>query len=236
VRQVFAKHAPMGMQRRCTERACALASTLRRRTLATIVIGMLGAICGGCDHSASTASNDGATEPVEAAQAPEYLIGPGDTLKIFVWGAPDLTTEVPVRPDGRISLPLVQDMEAIEKTPTGLAADIQEQLKKYVESPVVTVIVKSFLGPYSEQIRVVGEVARPQAIPYRAHMSVLDLMIEVGGLTQFAAGDRAVLVRGEADHPQQIPVRLDSLLRDGDLSANVKVMPGDVLIIPQSWF
>jgi polysaccharide export outer membrane protein len=172
------------------------------------------------------------------AQTPtgEYLIGPGDTLRIFVWQNPDLSVTVPVRPDGRISMPLIQDLPAAQKTPSQLADEIKDRLATYVKSPVVTVIVTEFVGPYSQQVRVVGEAARPQAIPYRANMSVLDVMIAVGGLTKFAAGDRAMIDRRLPGQEQQIPVHLDSLLRDGDLSANVEMRPGDVLIIPQSWF
>jgi polysaccharide export outer membrane protein len=180
------------------------------------------------------------TSPIrQAAQPPtqsEYLIGPGDTLKIFVWQNPDLSQTVPVRPDGRISLPLIQDMPAAQKTPTQLAADITKGLETYVKAPLVTVIVTDFVGPYSQQVRVVGEATKPQAIPYRENMSVLDVMIVVGGLTPFAAGDRAVIARGPANHEQQIPVRLSALLDDGDLSANVTMMPGDILVIPKSWF
>lgn len=168
--------------------------------------------------------------------ATEYLIGPGDMLRVFVWQNPDLSVTVPVRPDGRISIPLVQDMPAAQRTATQLADEIKTRLETYVRSPVVTVIVTDFVGPYSQQVRVVGEAAKPQAIPYRANMSVLDVMIAVGGLTKFAAGDRAVIDRRLAGQQEQVPVRLDALLRDGDLTANVPMRPGDVLVIPQSWF
>jgi polysaccharide export outer membrane protein len=166
----------------------------------------------------------------------EYLIGPGDTLQVFVWENPDLSTTVPVRPDGRISLPLLQDVEASQKSAAQLAADIKTGLSTYIREPIVTVIVTDFMGPYSQQIRVVGEAAEPKAIPYRTDKSVLDVMIAVGGLTQFAAGNRAVLVRKTEGRDQEIPVKLDDLLKDGDLAANVPVMPGDVLVVPQSWF
>jgi polysaccharide biosynthesis/export protein len=166
----------------------------------------------------------------------EYLIGPGDTLQVFVWENPDLSTTVPVRPDGRISLPLLQDVEASQKSAAHLAADIKTGLSAYIREPIVTVIVTDFMGPYSQQIRVVGEAAEPKAIPYRTDMSVLDVMIAVGGLTQYAAGNRAVLVRKAGGKDQEVPVKLDDLLKDGDLTANVPVMPGDVLVVPQSWF
>jgi len=170
------------------------------------------------------------------AESPDYLIGPGDVLKVFVWQDPELSVTVPVRPDGRISIHLIQDMPAAQKTPTQLAADITKGLGAYVKSPVVTVIVTDFVGPYSQQVRVMGEAVKPKAIPYRENMSVLDVMIDVGGLTPFAAGDRAVIARRADGREEQIPVRLNSLLQDGDVSANVPMRPGDILIIPKSWF
>jgi polysaccharide export outer membrane protein len=165
-----------------------------------------------------------------------YIIGPGDNLQVFVWHNADLTITAPVRPDGRISLPLVNDVTAAGKTPTDLAADVQQQLKKYVNDPVVTVIVSSFVGPYSEQIRIVGQAQKPQALSYRSGMTVLDAMIAVGGLTQFAAGNRAKLVRTVAGKQTAFTVRLDDLLEDGDISANTPLHPGDMIIIPQTYF
>lgn len=176
------------------------------------------------------------TSEAPAAEFNEYLIGPGDALQVFVWRNPELTVTVPVRPDGRISVPLVEDMPAAGKSPTTLARDLEKELKRFIQDPLVTVIVAGFVGPYSQQVRVIGEAARPQAIPYRQDMSVLDVMIEVGGLTRFAAGNRAVLVRRSGGKETQIPVHLDSLLKDGNVGANRPVLPGDVLIIPQSWF
>jgi polysaccharide export outer membrane protein len=143
---------------------------------------------------------------------------------------------VPVRPDGRISVPLVEDMPAIGKTPTMLARDIEQVLKQYVQEPIVNVIVTGFVGPFGQQIRVVGEAAKPQAVSFRANMSLLDIMIDVGGLTRFAAGNRAVIVRRIDGKDQEQRVRLDDLIKDGDVSANVKMLPGDILIIPQSYF
>jgi polysaccharide export outer membrane protein len=173
---------------------------------------------------------------VATSTSPEYRIGPGDTLDVFVWRNPELSVTVPVRPDGRISTPLIEDMAATEKTPTQLARDIEEALKNYVQQPVVTVMVKNFVGPYSRQIRVIGEATNPQALPYSDDMSLLDVMIGVGGLTKFAAGNRAVVVRQVDGKTQQFGVNIDRLLKDGDVSANVPMMPGDVLIIPQSFF
>ena len=143
---------------------------------------------------------------------------------------------MPVRPDGRISVPLIEDLPAAGKTPTALARDIESVLKEYVQDPIVTVIVTGFVGPFSQQVRVVGEATQPQALPYREKITVLDVMISVGGLTEFAAGNRAVVVRQAGGDEQAFRVRLDDLLRDGDISANVALLPGDVLIIPQSWF
>jgi polysaccharide export outer membrane protein len=176
-----------------------------------------------------------AVSPVNTP-GPDYLIGPGDNLQIFVWRNPELTSTVPVRPDGRISVPLVEDMAAVGKTPTMLARDVEQVLKQYVQEPIVNVIVTGFVGPFGQQVRVVGEAAKPQAISFRANMSVLDVMIDVGGLTRFAAGNRAVIVRNVDGKNLEQRVRLDDLIKDGDVSANVKMLPGDILIIPQSYF
>jgi polysaccharide biosynthesis/export protein len=166
----------------------------------------------------------------------EYVIGPGDTLSIFVWRNPDLSVKVPVRPDGRISIPLVPDVVAIGKTSSSLAHEIEQKLRKYVTDPNVTVIVENFVGPFSRQVRVIGEAAEPRAIPYRANMTVLDAMIEVGGLTKYAAGNDAVLMRTANGKQKSYSVRLDSLIKDGDVSANVALAPGDIIIIPQRVF
>jgi polysaccharide biosynthesis/export protein len=173
---------------------------------------------------------------VQQPVTPDYKIGPLDTIQIFVWQSPEFSVTVPVRPDGRISTPLIEDLEATGRTPTQLARDIEEKLKVYVQDPLVTVIVSGFAGPFDQQVRVVGEALQPRAIPYRANMTMLDVMIEVGGLTEFASGNRAVLARGQTGNQTTFNVRLDDLLRDGDIRANVPVLPGDVVIIPQSWF
>ena len=170
------------------------------------------------------------------ANEPSYIIGAGDSIQIFVWHNADLTAHVPVRPDGRVSIPLVEDIPCAGKTPTQLARDIEGILRKYVQDPIVTVIVDSFVGLPSQQIRVVGEAAQPKALPYRADMTVLDAMIAVGGLTQYAAGNRAKLTRSVNGRLVTTTVRLQDLLQDADLSANVPVQPGDILIIPQSFF
>ena len=174
--------------------------------------------------------------PTDAASPDTYVIGPGDDLNVFVYDAPQLSMEVPVRPDGRISTPLVPEMPAAGKTPGQLAKDLTERLKEYVKDPNVTVIVRSFVGPLDRQIRVIGEATEPQALPYREHMTVLDVMIMTKGLTRYAAGNRAVIVRRSGDKEETIHVRLADLLDDGDIKQNVEMQPGDTLIIPQTWF
>jgi polysaccharide export outer membrane protein len=172
-----------------------------------------------------------------AAQNPLYRIGPGDGLYIFVWENKDISTQVTVRPDGRISFPLVRDVLAAGKTPAQLAHDIERRLTRYVKEPIVTVLVNNFVGEYSEQIRVVGEAAKPSAILYRRGMTVLDVMIAVGGLTQYAAGNRARLIRTVGRGIKETyALELDRLLKDGDVSANVPLEPGDIVIIPQTFF
>lgn len=169
-------------------------------------------------------------------QAPDYLIGPGDTVNIFVWGLPELSSSVPVRPDGKITTPLIEDVPASGLTPTELARDMEEVLSAYVLDPVVTVIVTGFVGPYGQQVRVIGEATNPRGVPYRENMTALDLMIEVGGLTDFAAGNRASVVRNVDGKPKQFNVRLDDLIKRGDIEENVYMLPGDILIVPETWF
>lgn len=164
-----------------------------------------------------------------------YLIGAGDNINIIVWRNPELSLSVPVRPDGKISAPLIDEMVAQGKNSVTIARDIELQLAKYVRDPVVTVVVTSFVGPYSEQIRVVGEAARPQVLAYKQKMTLLDVMIAVGGLTDFAAGNDATILRS-SDGDKQYSVRLKDLIKRGDISANVEMKPGDILIIPQSFF
>lgn len=174
--------------------------------------------------------------PAAAANAEyNYVIGPGDAVNIVVWRNPELSMSVPVRPDGKITTPLVEDLPAIGKDASTLARDIEQALSKFIREPVVTVVVTSFVGPYSEQIRVVGEAATPQVLPYVQKMTLLDVMIAVGGVTEFADGNGASILRtGEGN--KQYSVRIEDLIKDGDVSANVEMKPGDVLIIPQSWF
>jgi polysaccharide biosynthesis/export protein len=165
----------------------------------------------------------------------EYVIGPGDTLQIYVWRNPELTATIPVRPDGKISTPLNEDMVAVGKTPSVLARDIEKVLATYVRAPTVNVIVTQPVGAYS-QIQIIGQVTKPGSLPYRAGMKVLDAVLAVGGLTQFAAGNRAKIVRESQGKKEQLKVKLDALVNKGDMSQNLDLRPGDVLVVPESVF
>ncbi len=173
--------------------------------------------------------------PSASTQDYSYIIGPGDNLNIIVWRNPELSMSVPVRPDGKFSTPLIDELVAQGKNSVEIARDIEKLLGKYVRDPVVTVIVTGFVGPYDQQIRVVGEAAKPQVLAYKQKMTVLDVMIAVGGLTDFAAGNDATILR-TADGNKQYVVRLKDLVKRSDISANVEMKPGDILIIPQSFF
>lgn len=177
------------------------------------------------------------TVPMDTRAHPhEYLIGPGDSIQINVWRNPEVSQTVPVRPDGKITTPLVEDLPASGKTPTQLARDIEKVLGKYIQQPVVTVIVTGFVGPYGEQIRVIGQAAKPQALPYRENMSLMDVLIAVGGLAEFADGNGASVVRTVDGKQHKIDVRLNDLIKKGDVSADMPMRPGDVLVIPESFF
>jgi polysaccharide export outer membrane protein len=198
-------------------------------------------VLGGCAASAQTGQTSPAVPPAAAAAQPAqgvqltpgYRIGPGDSLQIFVWDHADLTTSVQVRPDGRITSPLVEDLQAAGKEPTALARDIEKVLAEYVRSPVVTVIVQEFVGETAQQVRVVGQAVQPRALQYKTGMTVLDVIIEVGGLSEFAAGNRARIVRRVDGREVEIRVKLDDILK-GKIEQNKEMLPGDVLIIPQS--
>jgi polysaccharide export outer membrane protein len=166
----------------------------------------------------------------------EYRIGSDDSLQIFIWRNPELSTSVSVRPDGRITIPLIEDLPATGKTPTELARDIEKKLATYIQDPIVTVIMQGFVGPFQDRVRIVGEAARPQALPYRSTMTLLDVMIQVGGITDFAAGNRATVTRLVKGKQRSYRLLLDDLLRDGNMSANVKIRPGDLIVIPEAWF
>ena len=171
-----------------------------------------------------------------AAATPDYnyVVGAGDTLNIIVWRNPELSLSVPVRPDGKLSTPLVDELVVQGKTSVEIARDVEKALSKFVRDPVVTVIVTGFVGPYSEQVRVVGEAAKPQFLPYKQKMTLLDVIIAVGGLTDFADGNSAVIFRA-SEGDKRYTVRIKDLIKRGDISANVEMKPGDVLIIPQGW-
>ena len=165
-----------------------------------------------------------------------YVIGPGDTMEIFVWGNEELSTNGIVRPDGKFTTRLVEDLEASGKTSTQLARDIEAAYGEYVKHPVVSVIVNGFVGVPEQQVRVVGEATQPTSVPYKKHMTLLDLMIAVGGITEFASGNDSILVRNDNGSLGSYGLRLDDLLKDGDISANLNLMPGDIVIITESWF
>lgn len=210
-------------------------SRLTQRTMASQLVWVLALLVAvvtqGCGSKAGFAPAPSAASSGDYS----YLIGPGDTLNITVWRNPELSMAVPVRPDGKISTPLVQDLNAMGKDPKSLAKDIEHELAKYIRDPVVTVIVTNVVGSTSEQIRVVGEATRPQTLPFKYKMTLLDVMIAVGGLTEFADGNAASILRGSEGN-KQYSVRLKDLVKRGDVSANVEMRPGDVVVIPQSWF
>lgn len=195
-----------------------------------VVLALLSGVLTGC------ASSTLPPAPQKAASTTyRYLIGPGDQLEVSVWRNPELSARVPVRPDGKITTPLNEDLVAVGKHPAELAREIEQRLARYIRDPSVTVLVTNFVGNTNEQIRVVGQAARPAALPYKQNMTLLDVMIAVGGITEFAAGNRAVLIR-QAENNTQYGLRLKDLLKRGDVSANVEVLPGDVIMIPESLF
>ena len=201
-----------------------------RATFLAVIIGVASAACGGNPYPPVT------SDAREYAPDYDYVIGPGDRMEIFVWGNDELTTSGVVRPDGKLTTRLVEDMQASGKTSTQLARDIEEAYSEYVKSAVVSVIVNGFVGVPGQQVRVVGEAQQPLSIPYRKHLTLLDVMIEVGGMTDFASGNKAVLVRDFEGRRGSFGLRLDDLINDGDISANVTMFPGDILIIPEAWF
>jgi polysaccharide export outer membrane protein len=205
------------------------ANAMRRAALALAAI--LSTLAGCASQEASEV-----TLPAPAAVQTEYRIGPGDQLNIFVWNHPELSLTVPVRPDGLLSTPLVENVKAEGKTPSELGKDLEAAMGEYVRGPKVNVIVTGFQGSLEDRIRVVGAATKPQALPYRAGMTLVDVMVAVGGLSEFAAGNRAVIARREGDKQVRVPVKLNDLLNRGDITADVPVRPGDVIIIPESRF
>ncbi|MEO8508905.1 MAG: XrtA/PEP-CTERM system exopolysaccharide export protein [Betaproteobacteria bacterium] len=207
-------------------RAALSGGNVRRSLLAVAALLVLGA-CATPKYPAAPAGAGGGDY--------SYRIGPLDTVSVIVWRNPDLSLAVPVRPDGKITTPLVDDLQASGKTPSELERDIEKALTKFIRDPVVTVVVTSFVGPTNEQVRVTGEAAKPQILAFRRDMTLLDVMIAVGGLTDFADGNAATIYR-VAEGGKLYSVRLRDLIKRGDISANVEMRPGDILIIPQSWF
>lgn len=203
-----------------------------KRTACTVGVIAAAVVVGGCGFGGPPR----APATVEQQADYHYVIGPGDSFQIMVWQNPEVSMSVTVRPDGMITTPLIEDLPAAGKTPTLLARDIEKALADYIRDPIVTVIMGGFGGPYSQQIRVVGQAAQPQALQYREHMTVLDVMISVGGLTTFAAGNRANIIRNVDGTQQVLRVRLDDLINGGDIEANAEVQPGDILVIPETIF
>jgi polysaccharide export outer membrane protein len=210
--------------------------SIRPYTVLAVVISAVWLIAGCSGQKVKTLDSSELTQASSMEPVQKYLIGPGDQLSVFVWGDSELSTQVVVRPDGLISTPLVEDLQASGRTPTELARSLEHELSTFVKNPKVTVSVNQFVGQYTEQVRVVGQAARPQAIPFRQGMTLLDVIIAVGGLTEYAAGNKASIVRQINGKTEQFRVKLDDLIRDGDISANAKMLPGDVLIIPETWF
>lgn len=201
-----------------------------------IVVAAIASVLGACAQPPAVTA---AATPAAPPPAPEYVIGPGDGLDIYVHRSPELSVNgLPVRPDGRISIPLVADIEAAGRTPTQLSREMEERLRRFVIDPNVTVIVRSFVGTSGQQVRVIGEATQPRALPYREGMTLLDVMIDARGLTRYAAGNRAEIIRRDSPGApaQVIRVRLSDLLRDGDISQDIRMRPGDTLVIPQGWF
>jgi polysaccharide export outer membrane protein len=204
--------------------------TILSTSIRWLALGLLVGLVAAC---ASRPSNQ--APAIAATPDYNYIVGAGDTLNIIVWRNPELSLSVPVRPDGKISTPLVDELVAQGKTSIEIAREVEKALGKFVRDPVVTIIITNFVGPYSEQIRVVGEAAKPQALPYKQKMTVLDVMVAVGGLTDFADGNSASITRA-SEGDKRYSVRLNDLIKRGDISANVEMRPGDILIIPQGWF
>ncbi len=200
----------------------------RGANIVALLVVMLLSACGGTSGTSKDIADTSQMESVE------YMIGPGDVLQIFVWRNPDLSVTIPVRPDGKISTPLVEDMQAVGKSPSQLARDMETELAEIIKSPKVNIIIEQFVGTFSNQIRVVGKASQPRALSYRQDMTLLDVIIEVGGLADGAAGNRAKIIRRYGGSSREIEVRINDLIEKGKISANVKMMPGDVLIIPES--
>ena len=205
--------------------------SLRNATMCIIIASITG-----CNSSSSLPEATTRPSLTTDVNDYQYLIGPGDSLTIFVWRNPEVSGQFIVRPDGKVTTSLVEDIDVAGRTPTMLAREIEEQLSVYINNPRVTVSGNSFSGPLSEQVRVIGEATNPSAVNYTEHMTLLDLMIAVGGLTEFADGNNAKLVRVENNNKTTYSLNIDDLIRDGDITKNIDILPGDVIIIPEAWF
>lgn len=208
-----------------------LRTTASRRALCAMSLFAAAVLGSGC----SSTGMEPAPKVSGAVERPYYQVGPGDLLDVFVWRSDELSRKVKVGPDGRFTFPLIGEVDAAGHTASELAQEIETRLKPVVLEPVVTVMVTEFSGTFAQQVRVIGEAQKPQAIPFRDKMTVLDVMIAVGGLTEYASGNRAVVARSVGGQQQEYEVRLDDLVRDGDIGANVEMLPGDILIIPQRY-
>ena len=205
-------------------------------TTLLLVAAALGTLLTGCSGTSSLPQATTRPSLTTDVNDYKYLIGPGDNVSIFVWRNPEISGQFIVRPDGKVTTSLVEDIDVAGKTPTDLARQIEEQLSTYINNPRVTVSVNNFTGPLSEQVRVIGEATNPSAVNYTEHMTLLDLMIAVGGLTEFADGNNAKLVRVVDGKQTTYEVNIDDLIRDGDIAENVDMLPGDIVIIPEAWF
>lgn len=201
-----------------------------------LLMTLITVLVAGCASKSSLPPATITPSAIQSVDQYEYLIGPGDSVNIFVWRNPEVSGSFTVRPDGKITTSLVEDIPVSGKTPSQLARQIETVLGQYIKSPIVTVSVGNFVGPFSEQVRVIGEATNPQAVNYRQNMTLLDLMIQVGGLTEFADGNGAVLVRVENGLQKEYEIHLDDLIREGNIQANADILPGDIIIIPEDWF
>lgn len=205
------------------------------RTIKSTLVALTISIISACSSNTLPPASVQQSETTDTASY-KYLIGAGDVINIFVWRNPEVSGTFIVRPDGKITTSLVEDIAASGKTPTELARSIEEILGTYLRDPIVTVTVNNFVGPYSEQIRVIGEATEPKSLNYKKNMTLLDVMIQVGGLTEFANGNSAKLVRVEDGIQRQYDILINDLIKNGDISANVDILPGDIIVIPETWF
>ncbi|MCW8930347.1 MAG: polysaccharide export protein [Gammaproteobacteria bacterium] len=211
---------------------------LKRKVL--FIFGIVGTIflVNGCSNPLYPELSSSKPESPLTSSHEDYLyyIGPGDLLNIFVWRNPEVSTKVTVRPDGIINTPLVEGIRVSDKTPNQVAREIEKALSQYIKNPIVTVTIEGFRGPFKEQVRVIGQATSPRTLPYSENMTLLDLMIAVGGLTEFADGNKAILSRVEEGQQKQYTIRIEDLIQSGDLKANIDILPGDIVIIPEAWF